>query len=112
MAEGAPRKPNYKIKKVEEIVVGADVQARILTLAPANVIPWHHHSECTDYYFVLRGVLTIETRNPSISRMLKTGDRHQIEPGTAHLISNRGVEDCEFLLIQGAGKYDWIKGEG
>jgi quercetin dioxygenase-like cupin family protein len=44
--------------------------------------------------------------------MLKVGDRLQIKPGTAHLLSNGGAEDCEFLLIQGVGKYDWIKAEG
>ena len=110
--DGSPIKPNYKVKKVEVIVVGTDVQARMFTLAPADVIPWHHHSECTDHYFVLRGALTIETRNPETRRVLEIGDRHQIKPGTAHLLSNREAEDCEFLLIQGVGKYDWTKAEG
>ncbi len=104
---GAPRKPSYNVKKVEAIAVGTDVQARMFTLAPADVIPWHHHSECTDHYFVLRGALTIEMRNPDYRRVLQIGGRHQIRPGTAHLISNGGHEDCEFLLIQGVGKYDF-----
>jgi quercetin dioxygenase-like cupin family protein len=106
-----PRKP-YRVKKVEPIAVGTDVQARMFTLAPDDAIPWHQHSECMDHYFVLRGALTIETRNPDRRRVLEIGDRHQIRPGTAHLISNRGAEDCEFLLVQGVGKYDWIKAEG
>jgi mannose-6-phosphate isomerase-like protein (cupin superfamily) len=69
-------------------------------------------SESTDHYFVLRGALIIETRHPDDRRELKIGERHQIRPGTTHLISNRGAQDCEFLLVQGVGKYDWIKAEG
>jgi quercetin dioxygenase-like cupin family protein len=107
-----PGNPNYHVKNVETIVIGTDVQARQFTLAPAEAIPWHRHSECTDYYFVLRGVLTIETRNPDSLRVLNAGDRHQIYPGTAHLLSNRSADDCEFLLVQGAGKYDWIRADG
>jgi hypothetical protein len=36
--DGAPRKPNYKVKKIEAIAIGTDVQARLFTLAPAEVI--------------------------------------------------------------------------
>jgi quercetin dioxygenase-like cupin family protein len=110
-SKAGPRNPNYKIKHVEPIAIGADVQARVMTLAPADVIPWHHHSEETDHYFVLRGALTIETRAPTSRRVLRVGDRHQIAPGLPHSISNAGTDDCEFLLIQGVGKYDWIKDE-
>jgi quercetin dioxygenase-like cupin family protein len=110
--DGAPKKPSYNVKKIEAIAIGTDVQARLFTPAPADVIPWHHHSESTDHYFVLRGALTIETRHPDDRRELKIGERHQIRPRTTHLISNRGAQDCEFLLVQGVGKYDWIKAEG
>ena len=63
-----PSKQNYTVKSVENVVLGADVQARIFTLAPGEVIPWHLHSETTDYYFVLSGRLTIETRSPADRR--------------------------------------------
>jgi quercetin dioxygenase-like cupin family protein len=105
-------KPNYTVKKVERVVTGTDVEARIFTLASGEAIPWHYHSESTDYYFVLRGKLTIETRNPDGQRVLDIGGRYQIRPGTGHLISNRGTDDCEFLLLQGVGKYDWLKVKG
>ena len=107
--EDTPKIQNYKVKNIESVIIGSDVQSRVFTLAPADVIPWHHHSECTDYYFVLKGVLTIETRNPETFHSLRIGDRHQIKPGTSHLLANKGAEDCDFLLVQGLGKYDWIK---
>jgi len=43
--------------------------------------------------------------------MFEIGGRYKITPGTAHLISNKGVTDCLFLLLQGVGKYDFIKSE-
>lgn len=104
-------KPNYTVKHIEPVVIGKDVQARIFTLAPGEVIPWHRHSESTDHYFVLHGTLTINTRKPDDEHMFEIGGRYKIKPGTAHLISNLGATDCLFLLLQGVGKYDFIKSE-
>jgi quercetin dioxygenase-like cupin family protein len=55
----AAKQSNYQVKRVEPVMVGRDMQARLFTLAPRDVIPWHQHSECADYYFVLEGALTI-----------------------------------------------------
>ena len=65
----------------------------------------------TDHYFVLRGTLTIETQRPNERHTLAIGERFKIRPGTAHRISNELESDCEFLLVQGVGKYDWHKVE-
>jgi quercetin dioxygenase-like cupin family protein len=108
--ETAPR-ANYSVKNIEMVAKGIDVQARIFTLAPGEVIPWHRHSESTDHYFVLRGTLTINTRTPDDQQTFEIGGRYKITPGTIHLISNRGTTDCLFLLLQGVGKYDFIKSE-
>ena len=104
------RNSNYQIKRIENVVVGADVQARILTLAPGDVIPWHYHKQCADYYFVLEGTLTIATREPTIAqRTFGIGATHTIAPGTAHFLTNRSTADCRFLLLQGVGTPDWIE---
>jgi quercetin dioxygenase-like cupin family protein len=104
-------KPNYSVKNIEPVVIGTDVQARIFTLAPGEFIPWHRHSESTDHYFVLRGTLSISTRDPNDERMLEMGGRYKITAGTSHIIANRGETDCLFLLLQGVGKYDFIKSD-
>jgi quercetin dioxygenase-like cupin family protein len=41
----------YRIKAIEPVMVGRDVQARLFTLAPGEAIPWHFHSTVTDWYF-------------------------------------------------------------
>jgi len=90
-------------------MIGSDVQARLFTLAPAEMIPWHFHSVSTDWYFVLEGVLSIETRAPADHRDLAVGATYHIAPKTAHLISNRSEADTRFLLVQGVGPYDFLK---
>jgi quercetin dioxygenase-like cupin family protein len=111
MQTEAATNAKYTVKNIEVVAKGIDVQARIFTLAPSEVIPWHRHSESTDHYFVLHGTLTINTRNPDNEHILEIGGRYKITPGTAHLISNRAATDCLFLLLQGVGKYDFIQSE-
>ena len=90
-------------------MIGSDVQARLFTLVPAETIPWHYHSAATDWYFVLEGVLSIETRAPLDNRDLRVGESYQITPKTAHLVSNRSDADTRFLLVQGVGPYDFLR---
>jgi quercetin dioxygenase-like cupin family protein len=98
---------NYTVKSIETALEAADVKARIFTLAPGDVIPWHYHSETTDDFFVLSGKLTIETRTPEDRRTVAVGERYQITAGNSHMVSNRGPTDCHFLLLQRVGRYDW-----
>jgi quercetin dioxygenase-like cupin family protein len=56
---------------------------------------------------VLRGKLTIETRGPDRRHDLVAGERYKILPNIAHRISNEAPSECQFLLVQGIGKYDW-----
>ncbi|MBV8164047.1 MAG: cupin domain-containing protein [Candidatus Eremiobacteraeota bacterium] len=98
---------NYTVKNVETVAAGKDVQARLFTLAPGEVIPWHSHSEIADHFFVLEGELTVETRTPDDCRALGIGERYRVNAGHAHQTSNRGTRDCRFLIVQGVGKYDF-----
>lgn len=105
----ASAKANYEVKSVEMVMAGADVRARLYTLAPSDVIPWHFHTAVRDWYFCLGGKLAIETRSPREIRTLESGGIHTIEPKTAHRISNGGGTECRFLLLQGVGAYDFQK---
>jgi quercetin dioxygenase-like cupin family protein len=96
---------------LKNVLAGPTIQARVFTLAPGDSIPWHYHREITDHYFVLRGTLTVKTRDSADEYQLETGKHHRIAPGTSHHLSNRGAADCRFRLLQGEGKYDWVKDE-
>jgi mannose-6-phosphate isomerase-like protein (cupin superfamily) len=101
--------PNYRVKNIETIMKGSDVQARVFTLAQGDTIPWHFHRSSADHYFVLEGMLTIVTRPPEHTRTITIGGDYRIVPGTEHLITNRSATDCRFLLLQGVGQHDWVK---
>jgi quercetin dioxygenase-like cupin family protein len=103
--------PDYRVKNIEPIAMSADIRVRLFTLAYRNLVPWHYHSANTDHYFVLRGRLDIETRSPDERRVLKAGERYQVPPQIPHRISNSSISDCQFLLVQGVGKYDWHSAE-
>ena len=107
----AAKQSNYQVKRVEPVMAGRDMQARLFTLAPRDVIPWHQHSECADYYFILEGALTIMTRKLKRDKTIRAGASYRIGPHTPHRISNRSDADCRFLLLQGIGKRDWIRSE-
>ena len=108
MAESA----GYTVKSIEPVAVGRDVQVRLFTLAPGETIPWHFHSAVTDWYFVLEGALSIETRAPADHREPTVGESYHIAPKTAHLVSNRSKADTRFLLVQGVGPYDFLRVAG
>jgi quercetin dioxygenase-like cupin family protein len=101
--------PGYTVKSIEPVAIGKDAQARLFTLAPGETIPWHFHSAVTDWYFVLEGALSIETRAPAAQCGLAVGESYHISPKTAHQIANRSDRDTRFLLVQGVGPYDFLK---
>ena len=73
---------SYKIKNVETVVEGTNVQVREFTLAPGESIPWHFHRESSDYYFVLlEGLLSISIREPASTTTLSIGQSDKIKPG-------------------------------
>jgi quercetin dioxygenase-like cupin family protein len=100
---------DYTVKSVEPVALGADLQVRIFTLAPGEAIPWHFHSNVTDWFFVLAGSLSIETRAPADRQRLGPGARYKVPPKTAHLVANRSDADASFVLVQGVGAYDFLK---
>jgi mannose-6-phosphate isomerase-like protein (cupin superfamily) len=99
----------YGVKDVKTIAKGSDVLARIFTLAPDEEIEWHFHSECHDSFFVLQGDVTIEVRDPDNVVLLHVGMSHDVPPRQQHFVLNRSSVEARFLLIQGVGRYDFVK---
>jgi len=59
----------------------------------------------------LDGMVLIETRAPDVCYELNPGESAIVIPPTTHQVSNSSGKPCRFLLIQGVGKYDFIKEE-
>lgn len=51
MTQTKPAKPLYEVQKVSVIVEAADVQVRELTVAPGEEVPWHSHTQVTDWCY-------------------------------------------------------------
>jgi len=99
----------YKVRDIRVVAKGADVLVREYTLGPGEAIPWHRHTEVSDYYYGLEGVVVVETRNPPARHEVGAGQSATVTPPTVHHVSNAGRESCRFLLVQGIGKYDFVK---
>jgi quercetin dioxygenase-like cupin family protein len=99
----------YEITEIanrEAVMEGADMRVNILTLDAGQSIPWHYHSEITDYFVCLEGSLVVETKVPPQSFVLAVGERCEVGPKTAHYVHGVDHSAAKFLIIQGAGVYD------
>ena len=56
-----------EIANRETVMEGADMRVNVLTLDADQCIPWHYHSEITDYFVCLEGTLVVETKVPAQS---------------------------------------------
>lgn len=109
-------KPPYSIAKREVIAETQDLRVVLMTLAPGEATPWHHHTEITDTTFALTGAVRVEIQPEGGSQRV---ERHElfpgapcrVEPGTMHRVVNAGTDNCSFLLVQGLGRYDFLKAE-
>lgn len=111
-----PQAP-YTIAQREVIAETPALRVVLMTLAPGEGTPWHHHSEISDTTFALTGAVRVELRGRPNHlgeekielRELFPGVRVRVEPGTVHRVVNAGAERCSFLLVQGVGTYDFLE---
>ncbi len=93
---------------MEEILIKTDnVSARILDLKAGEALPWHYHSEVTDFVFALDDQIEIQLRSPEEKVLLRPGQRYTISAGRVHRVVNLCEKNNNYLLIQGIGKYDF-----
>ena len=92
----------------ELIMEGTDMRVQILTLDEGESIPWHFHSEITDYFVCLEGTLVVETKAPSNTHFLEVGERCSVSPMNAHYVHGHEMSKAKFLILQGVGVYDNI----
>src|SRR3990172_9361912 len=93
---------------MEEVLIQTDnVSVRILELEAEEALPWHYHSEVTDYIFALDGEIEIQLRSPDETVALTPGQRCKVSTGRVHRVVNMCQRKTKYLLIQGVGKYDF-----
>jgi hypothetical protein len=75
----------------------------------SEVIPWHSHSEIADHFFVLEGELTVETRAPDDYRTLGIASVTKSMQDTSTRLQIAEQEIVKFLIVQGVGRYDFLR---
>jgi len=80
-----------------------------IRLTPTQQVPWHHHSNIQDTFYVLSGRIRITLRFPDEHIELGVGENWG--PASArrpHRVSNAGTDTATFLVLQGMGDYDFV----
>jgi len=102
---------NISVCQLKTLHAQSDVRITHTILGPGEEIPWHAHSEVTDTFYVVKGVLTIMMRIPTHEVTLRPGETHQTSARQQHRVVNNGTSRAEFFLIQGIGVYDFKRAD-
>lgn len=81
-------------------------------LPPGKIHQWHHHSEVTDRFYCLQGVVSVELKTPAERLLLHPGEACMVTPGVVHRAGNPAAEVSRYLLVQGMGRYDFVTADG
>lgn len=85
----------------------ADVRVVEYVLHAGDVHPWHYHSEVSDTFYCLEGLIGVETREPPAEVVLRPGDKHSVSAKVVHHVKNAATGQSRYLLLQGIGTYDF-----
>ncbi len=102
MAPGVTRNPNV-------VVQTTDVRIVEYALEPGERHPWHYHSQVSDRFYCLEGLIGVSTRTRSKDRLLQPGQSCEVLPQTVHRVSNAGDGVSRYLLVQALDEYDYIR---
>jgi len=86
-----------------------DLRVAEYVLQPGDSLSWHHHSEVSDRFYCLEGLISVELRDPPQKTLLRPGEACTVPPKVVHRTGNAAGGVSRYLLIQGVGRYDFVK---
>jgi len=104
-----PWENEYKIKRTSVIAETAELRVVDLTLAPGECVPWHLHPDNADLFICLTGTFEVREINPERITVLNPLDRYNVPERMPHTAVNTSITDCQFLIVQGPGRYDFTR---
>jgi len=105
-----PWERDYTITRTLVIAETPELRIIDLTLAPGECVPWHLHPDNDDLFICLRGTFEIrEILGGDADRrtVMRALDRHNVEKRVPHTAVNVSYDGCQFLIVQGPGRYDF-----
>ena len=109
-ANTRPWERDYSIRQTRVIAETPELRVIDLTLAPGECVPWHLHPDNDDLFICLRGSFEIrEVLGGDADRttVLRALERHNVEKRVPHTAVNVSNAECQFLIVQGPGRYDF-----
>jgi len=109
-ANTRPWERDYTITQTVVIAETPELRVIDLTLAPGECVPWHLHPDNDDLFICLRGSFEIrEVLGADANRVtvMQALDRHNVEKRVPHTAVNVSDAGCQFLIVQGPGRYDF-----
>lgn len=91
------------------VVQTADVRIVEYALEAEARHPWHYHSQVSDRFYCLEGLIAVNTRMPPEQLVLRPGQSCEISPETVHCVSNAVDGVSRYLLVQALGAYDYVR---
>jgi len=79
-----------------------------LQISPAQMVPWHYHTNIQDTFYVIEGHLRLFLRDPKQEVRLSAGETYTVLPRRPHLVTNGGDGSATFVVLQGIGEYDYV----
>jgi quercetin dioxygenase-like cupin family protein len=78
------------------------------TVQAGGETQWHHHTNVSDRFLVIRGVLTVELNIDGQVQSTKVREFYSVDPGTVHHVKNETNEDVVYLTVQAGGVPDIV----
>jgi quercetin dioxygenase-like cupin family protein len=96
-------------ESVQVVMQTADVRVAEYVLQPGDGLDWHHHSEVSDRFYCLDGLISVALRDPPQTMLLRPGEAFTVPPKVVHRAVNAADGVSRYLLIQGVGRYDFVE---
>jgi len=109
-ANTRPWERDYSIRQTLVVAETPELRVIDLTLAPGECVPWHLHPDNDDLFIGLRGTFEIrEVLGGDADRttVMRPLDRHNVAKRVPHTAVNVSDAECQFLIVQGPGRYDF-----
>ena len=78
------------------------------TVQAGGETQWHHHTNVSDRFLLVSGVLTVEWNIDGHIRSTRVRDFYSIDPGVVHHVKNETNEDVVYIMVQAGGVPDIV----
>lgn len=78
------------------------------TVQPGGETQWHHHTNVSDRFLVIRGVLSVELNIDGHVQCTRVRGFYSVDPGTVHHVKNETNEEVVYLTVQAGGVPDIV----